>query len=51
MCYVTDPENNPMSDSEIAAADVYQTGDGLSVQDALSIQKYLAQIIKSLPEK
>ena len=50
MCYVTDPENNPIDPQGIINGDVYQTGDGLSVQDALSIQKYLAQIIKSLPE-
>ena len=50
MCYVTDPENNPIDPQGIINGDVYQTGDGLSVQDALSIQKYLAQIITSLPE-
>lgn len=50
MCYLTDPENNPIEPEEAACGDVYQNGDGLSVQDALSIQKYLAQIIKELPE-
>lgn len=51
LCFVTDPENNKMEPQEALNADVYQTGDGLSVQDALSIQKYLAQIITELPEK
>lgn len=50
MCYLTDPENNPIEPENAANGDVYQNGDGLSVQDALSIQKYLAQIIKELPE-
>ena len=50
MCYVTDPENNAIEPQGILNGDVYQTGDGLSVQDALSIQKYLAQIITELPE-
>lgn len=50
MCYLTDPENNPIEPDKAACGDVYQNGDGLSVQDALSIQKYLAQIIKELPE-
>lgn len=50
MCFVTDPENNPIEPQGAVNSDVYQTGDGLSVQDALSIQKYLAQIIKTLPE-
>lgn len=51
MCYLTDPENNAVEPQGIINGDVYQTGDGLSVQDALSIQKYLAQIITSLPEE
>ena len=32
-------------------ADVYQPGTGVTNQDALSIQKYLLEIIPSLPEK
>lgn len=50
MCYINDPDNNNIEPQGEVNGDVYQTGDGLSVQDALSIQKYLAQIIKSLPE-
>lgn len=50
LCFVTDPENSTIDEQGIINADVYQTGDGLSAQDALSIQKYLAQIIKELPE-
>lgn len=51
LCALTDPENNKLDPQEMLNADVYQTGDGVSVQDALSIQKYLAQIIMELPEK
>lgn len=50
MCYLTDPGNNPIEPQGMINGDVYQVGDGLSVQDALSIQKYLAQIINALPE-
>lgn len=50
MCYLTDPDNNPIDPQGAVNGDVYQNGDGLSVQDALSIQKYLAQIITELPE-
>ena len=50
MCNLTDPENNPISDQGRLNADVYANGDGLSTQDALSIQKYLAQILPELPE-
>ena len=48
MCHLTDPENNVIEPQGRINADVYQTGDGLSVQDALEIQKYLAQIITEL---
>lgn len=51
LCYVTDPDNNVLEPQGIINGDVYQTGDGISVQDALSIQKYLAQVIKVLPEE
>ena len=43
-------ENTQIDAQGMLNGDVYQTGDGLSVQDALSIQKYLAQIITVLPE-
>ena len=32
------------------AADVYSRGDGVSNMDAVAVQKYLAQIVSSLPE-
>ena len=51
LCSLTDPENNVLEPQGMINGDVYQTGDGISVQDALSIQKYLAQILKGLPEK
>lgn len=50
MCYVTDKESTQIDEQGLLNGDVYQTGDGLSVQDALSVQKYLAQIITELPE-
>lgn len=49
MCHLTDPENNTIGAQGIKNGDVYQNGDGLSVQDALAIQQYLAQIISTLP--
>lgn len=44
MCYITDPDNNYIHPQGIINGDVYQRGDGLSVQDALEIQKALANI-------
>lgn len=49
MCHLNDPENNTIGDQGMKNGDVYQNGDGLSVQDALAIQQYLAQIIQTLP--
>lgn len=48
MCSITDPDNTSLEPQGRLNGDVYQTGDGLSVQDALQIQKYLAQIITEL---
>lgn len=50
LCHVADESKYPMTDSEKRNADVYQCGDGLSVNDAVSIQKYLANNIDYLPE-
>ncbi len=50
MCNVADGENNPLTEEEINAADVYQRGDGINNMDALSVQKYLSQLIAELPE-
>ena len=46
---------NGSSDSHITAqgvlnGDVYANGTGLTPQDALSIQKYVAELITELPE-
>ncbi len=50
MSNIVDPEAYPISAQGQLNADVYQNGDGLSNMDALSIQKYLAQLISELPE-
>lgn len=50
LCHVADSANNTISEQGHDNADVYQRGDGLSVNDAVSVQKYLALIIDSLPE-
>ncbi len=50
MCNVADGTANPLTEAEADAGDVYQRGDGISNMDALAIQKYLAQLIPSLPE-
>ncbi len=39
-----------MTAQGLANADVYDSGDGVSSADALSIQKYLLQLVKTLPE-
>lgn len=50
MNYVTDPISNPLTIEEKGRCDVYQTGDGISSQDALAVQKYLCGLITELPE-
>jgi len=47
--YVGNPDKNPLSEQGIKNADVQNTGDGLTANDALAIQQYLAKIITSLP--
>jgi len=46
--YVGNPEKNPLDIQEIANSDVHNTGDGLTANDALMIQQYLAKIITEL---
>ena len=50
MAYVTNSELSVLSDKQLYAADVYQQGDGVGINDAVSIQKYLTKQIDSLPE-
>ncbi len=50
MAYAANPDANPLTEEQIQAGDVYQTGDGVSVTDAVSIQKYLTKLISVLPE-
>ena len=50
MAHATNPEAYPLSDLQILLGDVYQQGDGIGINDAVSIQKYLTKQIDSLPE-
>lgn len=50
MMYVANKDANPISAQGLANSDVYNSGDGVFISDALSIQKKVAQIINSLPE-
>lgn len=45
--YIGNPEKNPLDQQSILNADVHNTGDGLTANDALAIQQYLAGIITS----
>ncbi|MDE5946926.1 MAG: leucine-rich repeat domain-containing protein [Oscillospiraceae bacterium] len=46
--YVGNPEANPLDEQCIKNADVHNKGDGLTANDALMIQQYLAKIIENL---
>ena len=48
--YVANSSKFPLSEQGMDNADVYKRGNGISGQDALSIQKYDAGILTSLPE-
>lgn len=50
MAHATNPEAYPLSDLQLLLGDVYQQGDGIGINDAVSIQKYLTKQIDSLPE-
>ena len=50
MCYAADKDSYPLSDEALRNADVYQNGDGVSANDAVSIQKFLSNQIDALPE-
>ena len=42
--YVANPSQNSLSSEQISNADVHNSGDGLTANDALKIQQYLANI-------
>ncbi len=42
--YVANPSQNSLSSAQINNADVHNTGDGITANDALKIQQYLANI-------
>lgn len=50
MTHVTNKEKYPLDENELICADVYQSGDGVSNMDALSVQKKVAQLLTELPE-
>jgi len=47
---LANPDKYKLSDQGRANADVYDAGDGITANDANTIQKYLLGLIKSLPE-
>jgi hypothetical protein len=49
--YLGNKDKYSLSDEAKTNADVYNTGDGITPNDALTIQKYDAGIVKSLPQK
>ena len=50
MANVSNPEEYPLTDLQLLLADVCQQGDGVGINDAVSVQKYLTKQIDSLPE-
>jgi len=49
--YVGNPDKNPLSEQGLKNADVHNNSDGVTANDALTIQQFLAKIIKELPVK
>ena len=47
--YVSDSQKNALSGQGIINADVHANGDGISANDALAVQQYLANKITALP--
>lgn len=50
LCHCADESTNALTAEGKNNADVYQRGDGISSNDAVSVQKYLVLMIDSLPE-
>ena len=49
-CGVNGSSDTHITEQGVLNGDVYKKGSGLTTQDALSIQKYVAQLITALPE-
>lgn len=47
--YVGNPDGNKLPGNGLRNADVHSNGNGITADDALAIQQYLAKIVKSLP--
>ncbi|MDE5945831.1 MAG: endo-1,4-beta-xylanase [Oscillospiraceae bacterium] len=47
--YVGDNENNKLGEKGLKNADVHAVGNGITADDALAVQQYLAKIVTSLP--
>lgn len=47
--YVGNPEKNSLESAALTNGDVHNTGDGITANDALAIQQFLAGIVKTLP--
>ncbi len=45
LCYSANPTKFPLNEDVKQYCDVYQTGDGVDISDALEMQKYVAQVI------
>lgn len=50
MSHLANKAKYPLTDKAVDNGDVYQNGDGISIGDANSIQKFLAKMIPELPE-
>ncbi len=50
MSYVTNSDANPLDSDALDRGDVYQRGDGVGINDAVSVQKCLTKLITELPE-
>lgn len=48
--YVANADKYPLNDEAVDRADVFNRGDGITANDAVSIQKYDTGLIKELPE-
>lgn len=46
--FVANAEKNPMTEQEMANADVHDTGNGVNASDALVIQQFATGIIESV---
>ncbi len=51
MAHAANPEQYPITnETALYYADVYQHGDGIGINDAVSIQKFITKILAELPE-